>query len=128
MTRISDWLNRNSMYIALVAAWIAMCGSLYFSEVAGYVPCLLCWYQRILMYPLALFIAIGLLRRDWQLPYYVLPFSVFGLGHVHLPLPVGEDRHLRRHGGVPTGRLVHDAVDQLVRLCDDPLPGADRLS
>ena len=42
------------MYIALLAAWIAMCGSLYFSEVKGYVPCTLCWYQRILMYPLTL--------------------------------------------------------------------------
>lgn len=79
MERLSLWLNRNSMYIALVAAWVAMCGSLYFSEVRGYIPCVLCWYQRILMYPLAGFIAIGLLRRDGNLPYYVLPFSVFGL-------------------------------------------------
>ena len=79
MERVSTWLNRNSMYIALAAAWIAMCGSLYFSEVKGYIPCVLCWYQRVLMYPLAGIIAIGLMRRDWHLPYYVLPFSVFGL-------------------------------------------------
>jgi disulfide bond formation protein DsbB len=80
MQRISDWLNRNSMYIALVAAWIAMCGSLYFSEIKGYVPCTLCWYQRILMYPLTALIAVGLLRRDSHLPYYVLPLSLLGLG------------------------------------------------
>jgi disulfide bond formation protein DsbB len=80
MQRISDWLNRNSLYIALLVAWIAMCGSLYFSEVKGYVPCVLCWYQRILMYPLAAVLAIGLLRRDWHLPYYVLPISLLGLG------------------------------------------------
>ena len=80
MDRIANWLNRNSLYIALITAWVAMCGSLYFSEVRGYVPCVLCWYQRILMYPLALVIAIGLLRRDWNLPYYVLPFSLIGLG------------------------------------------------
>ena len=80
MARLSVWLNRNSLYIALLAAWIAMCGSLYFSEVRGYVPCVLCWYQRILMYPLTGIIAIGLLRRDGNLPYYVLPFSVLGLG------------------------------------------------
>jgi disulfide bond formation protein DsbB/mono/diheme cytochrome c family protein len=79
MERVSIWLNRNSMYIALVAAWIAMCGSLYFSEVKGYIPCTLCWYQRILMYPLTLLIAIGLLRRDWHLPYYILPFSILGM-------------------------------------------------
>lgn len=80
MDRIANWLNRNSLYIALVTAWVAMCGSLYFSEVRGYVPCVLCWYQRILMYPLTLVLAIGLLRRDWNLPYYVLPFSLLGLG------------------------------------------------
>jgi cytochrome c5 len=56
-----------------------MMGSLYFSEVAGYIPCTLCWYQRILMYPLAGIIAIGLLRRDRGLPYYVLPFSLLGI-------------------------------------------------
>jgi len=80
MQRLSDWLNRNSMYIGLLAAWIAMCGSLYFSEIKGYVPCTLCWYQRILMYPLTAVIAVGLLRRDWHLPYYVLPISLLGLG------------------------------------------------
>ncbi len=80
MDRIANWLNRNSLYVALVAAWVAMCGSLYFSEVRGYVPCVLCWYQRILMYPLTLLISIGLLRRDGNLPHYVLPFSLIGLG------------------------------------------------
>ena len=80
MERLSLWLNRNSMYIALLAALIATCGSLYFSEVRGYVPCTLCWYQRILMYPLTAVIAIGLLRRDRNLPYYVLPISIYGIG------------------------------------------------
>jgi len=80
MERFSLWLNRNSLYIALLAALIAMCGSLYFSEVRGYAPCVLCWYQRILMYPLSGVIAIGLLRRDANLPYYVLPFSIYGIG------------------------------------------------
>jgi disulfide bond formation protein DsbB/cytochrome c5 len=77
MTRFFD---RYSLYIALAAAWTAMLGSLYFSEVRGYVPCSLCWYQRILMYPLAGILAVGLLRRDSGVPYYVLPFSLLGLG------------------------------------------------
>lgn len=80
MDRLSYWLERSSLYIALLAAWIAMLGSLYFSEVAHYVPCLLCWYQRILMYPLTLVLGIGLLRRDENLPLLVLPFSVLGIG------------------------------------------------
>ncbi len=77
---IGDLLNRSSLYIALITAWVAMLGSLYFSNVLGYLPCDLCWYQRILMYPLAGMIAIGILRRDSNLPYYVLPFSLLGQG------------------------------------------------
>jgi disulfide bond formation protein DsbB/mono/diheme cytochrome c family protein len=80
MSILSDWLERNSLYITLLAAWVATLGSLYFSEVAGYLPCTLCWYQRILMYPLALLLAVGLLRRDPHLPVLVLPFSLLGLG------------------------------------------------
>ena len=77
---MSNWFERNSLYIALAAAWTAMLGSLYFSEVLGYIPCTLCWYQRILMYPLTVILAVGLLRRDRGLPLYVLPFSLIGMG------------------------------------------------
>ena len=74
MSTLSAWLDRTSLYMALLAAWVAMLGSLYFSEIAHYVPCVLCWYQRILMYPLALILAIGLLRRDRQLPFLCCHF------------------------------------------------------
>jgi disulfide bond formation protein DsbB len=80
MDRFSELVERSSLYVALLAAWIALCGSLYFSEVAGYIPCTFCWYQRILMYPLAIILPVGLLRHDRHLPLYVLPFSVVGIG------------------------------------------------
>ena len=80
MASISAWFERYSVYIGLIAAWIAMLGSLYFSEVAGFLPCRLCWFQRVLMYPLAGILLVGILRRDAGLPYYVLPFSVLGIG------------------------------------------------
>ncbi|HZB95404.1 MAG TPA: disulfide oxidoreductase [Herpetosiphonaceae bacterium] len=67
-----------SRYIALLAAWTALCGSLFFSQVIGWIPCTLCWYQRILMYPLAVIIAVGILRRDRALHLYVLPLSILG--------------------------------------------------
>ncbi|HMQ31246.1 MAG TPA: disulfide oxidoreductase [Chloroflexaceae bacterium] len=69
-----------SRYIALLAACLATGGSLFFSEALGWVPCTLCWYQRILMYPLSLLLAVGLLRRDAGLPLLVLPLSVSGAG------------------------------------------------
>jgi disulfide bond formation protein DsbB len=75
-----DWLGASSRHLALVAAWVATCGSLFFSEVLGWRPCVLCWYQRILMYPLAILLAIGIIRRDRGLHTYVLPFSIAGIG------------------------------------------------
>lgn len=65
-----------SRYIAFLAACLATGGSLFFSEVLGWIPCTLCWYQRILIYPLTVLIAVGILRRDHRLPLFVLPLSV----------------------------------------------------
>ena len=45
-----------------------------------FVPCTLCWYQRILMYPLAIILLVGLLRGDRGVFAYVLPFSIAGIG------------------------------------------------
>lgn len=50
-----------------IAAFVAVgatAGSLYFSERAGFIPCELCWFQRIAMYPMALIVPLALLRRD----------------------------------------------------------------
>lgn len=66
--------------LAMLVALAATLGSLYYSEVAGFIPCTLCWYQRILMYPLVLIILMGLIGRDAFLPRYVLPLSVIGMG------------------------------------------------
>ena len=62
-------LNSNQLflYIAWLVSTVATLGSLYFSEIRGFVPCELCWYQRILMYPLALILGIGTFQNDIQL-------------------------------------------------------------
>jgi len=64
----------------MAAAWFATLGSLYLSEILKFIPCTLCWYQRILMYPLAIILLIGFLRRDKGVFLYVLPFSILGIG------------------------------------------------
>ncbi len=76
----SSLSKRAPLFVALLAAWVAMLGSLYFSEVAGFVPCKLCWIQRILMYPLTAILLVAVLRRDDGVPAYVLPFSLIGIG------------------------------------------------
>lgn len=79
MDSLSYWTDRLSLYVALLVAWVAMLGSLYFSEVKGYIPCDLCWYQRILMYPLTVILTVGLVTRDRNLPKIVLPLSTLGM-------------------------------------------------
>ena len=71
--------RRISFVIALITAWAATLGSLYFSEILHFVPCTLCWYQRILMYPLAIILLVGVIRRDQGIAFYVLPFSILGV-------------------------------------------------
>jgi len=65
-------------YVALAIALASLVGSLYFSEIAGIVPCVLCWYQRICMYPLIVIIAVGIYRQDKQMSFYALPLSIIG--------------------------------------------------
>jgi disulfide bond formation protein DsbB len=71
-------VKQNILFLALVQAIIATLGSLYFSEIRHFTPCVLCWYQRILMYPLTIIITVGILRRDKELYLYVLPISILG--------------------------------------------------
>lgn len=75
----TSMIDSSLRHIALLAAWIATTGSLFMSQVLGWLPCVLCWYQRILMYPLAIILAVGILRRDQKLHLYVLPLSIAGI-------------------------------------------------
>ena len=68
-----------SLLVSWVAALIATLGSLYFSEVMHFVPCTLCWYQRIFMYPLAIILGIAVYRNDRGIYKYVLPLSIIGI-------------------------------------------------
>lgn len=72
------WLGKVALYLALLQSIVATLGSLYFSEVRHFTPCVLCWYQRILMYPLVLIISVGILRKDKNVFAYVLPMSILG--------------------------------------------------
>lgn len=68
-----------SLFIAWIVAITATLGSLYFSEIKGYTPCELCWYQRILMYPLAIVLGIAFYQDDKKIYRYVLPLSTIGV-------------------------------------------------
>lgn len=73
------WLLNNGLYLAFVVALVATLGSLYFSEIREFVPCVMCWYQRILMYPLTVLLAIAAVRKDYTIVYYIVPLTVMGM-------------------------------------------------
>ncbi len=66
------------LYIAWIQSLVAVFGSLYFSEIVHFPPCILCWYQRIFMYPLAIIIPIGIVKKDKKIYQYVLPLAIVG--------------------------------------------------
>jgi disulfide bond formation protein DsbB len=74
------FVKENGLHMSWVVAVVATLGSLYFSEILNYLPCKLCWYQRILMYPLVIILGIAAVRKDAKQVMYVLPLSVWGMG------------------------------------------------
>ncbi|MFD2617320.1 disulfide oxidoreductase [Terrilactibacillus laevilacticus] len=66
------------LYLAWLMAILATFGSLYLSEILGWTPCKLCWFQRIFMYPLTILLGIACFRNDRQIALYILPLSMVG--------------------------------------------------
>lgn len=80
MSKLRTFLIEQGLSLAWVIATIATLGSLYFSEIMGYLPCTLCWYQRILMYPLVIVLGIATAKKDLKQTIYVLPITILGMG------------------------------------------------
>ena len=71
---------RTLLGLVTLVATVATAGSLYFSLGLGLVPCELCWYQRILMYPLVVILGVGSLEERATVYRTALPLSLSGLG------------------------------------------------
>lgn len=71
--------NQYILSLAFLFAAGALAASMVLSSVYSLIPCELCWYQRILMFPIPLLIAVAMLRRDILVYWYVLPLSVAGM-------------------------------------------------
>lgn len=75
---VKDTLGGWTYWLVFLIALVSLLGSLYYSEVVGYAPCSLCWYQRIAMYPLVVIMGIAAWKRDAGIRGYVLPLMVIG--------------------------------------------------
>jgi disulfide bond formation protein DsbB len=91
-----------ALWLAFAVALTSTLGSLFLSEVAGFVPCALCWYQRIAMYPLVIVLGIAAWRGDQRVGYYAVPLATIGaiIAAYHIAL--------QRLPGLPTAACSLD--------------------
>jgi disulfide bond formation protein DsbB len=108
MDGIRGLIGPAALWLAFVVALAAMSGSLYFSEVAGFVPCALCWYQRIAMYPLVVILGVAAVRGDAGVRRYAVPVagigSLLSLWHIAV----------ERLPGMPSGSCSADVPCNLI--------------
>jgi disulfide bond formation protein DsbB len=138
---LADLLDGQEVQLAFVVALVATLGSSYLSEVAHFVPCRLCWYQRIAMYPLPVLLGIAWWRRDDGIRRYVVPLALIGLAistyHVLVEhFPSLEDsgvcevsnpctiRWVERFGFVTIPTMALAAFALISGLLLHPAPGA----
>jgi disulfide bond formation protein DsbB len=103
LARVRALFGPAALWLAFAVALTATAGSLYLSEVAGFIPCTLCWYQRIAMYPLVIVLGIAAWRGDGGVRRYVVPVAAIGavIAAYHIAL--------QRLPGLPSGACSLDA-------------------
>lgn len=94
LSEVWRFLRKHFLILAFVVALVSTLGSLYYSDVRGFAPCVLCWWQRIFMYSQVVLFGVALAGRDRRVATYGLSFSVVGaviaLGHYLSQLGIVE--------------------------------------
>jgi disulfide bond formation protein DsbB len=102
---------KTSPWALVFSAWLVAAmstlGALFLGEVMGFAPCVLCWYQRIFMFPLVFVLAVGLFPFDPRVTRYALPLAVVGwliaAWHVLLTAGIIPESATPCTQGVPCG-------------------------
>lgn len=93
------------VFAAWFTATLAALGALFLSEVMGFAPCVLCWWQRVAMFPLVLILALGLFPFDAKVLRYAMPLALIGLGvaafHVLLTMGIIPESLAPCRQGIP---------------------------
>lgn len=91
-TRVLEFFSKYAVLFSFIVALIATLGSLFYSEVAGYEPCKLCWFQRIFMYSQVILLGIALWKKGGSLAIYnSITLSIIGavIAGYHYLLQIG---------------------------------------
>ena len=73
---VINFLGKNTLILAFLLSVLPVLGSLFYSEIMGFEPCVLCWWQRVFLFPLPLILGIAYWKRDNYVINYVIPLVV----------------------------------------------------
>jgi disulfide bond formation protein DsbB len=85
---IASWVGKHSIPLGFIVALSSILGSLFYSELVGYAPCVLCWWQRVLLYPQVVLFGVALWKRKNDVFLYSVPLvlisSIISLYHEYV--------------------------------------------
>ncbi len=112
----------NSLLFMWIVSFIAMMGSLFFSEVQHFEPCKLCWIQRILMYPLVIVLGVAYVQRNARIAVTSAIFSCIGAMYRFVSLRHSKSTIPTRISSYLWTCTLHRSIYQLVRFYNNPVP------
>lgn len=72
------FVRKNALLFAFIVAAATTAASLFYSEIADYEACDLCWYQRVFLYPQTVLLGIAFIRDDRKVADYIIPLGMIG--------------------------------------------------
>ncbi|MSU54291.1 MAG: disulfide bond formation protein B [Candidatus Staskawiczbacteria bacterium] len=75
---IAEFIGKRGLLLAFIVTLISILGSLYYSNIVGFPPCELCWFQRIFMYPLFFLLGLALIKKETHITVYALMLAIIG--------------------------------------------------
>ncbi|MDP3799877.1 MAG: disulfide bond formation protein B [bacterium] len=76
---VLNFVNKRVSELSLLVVLGGVIGSLFYSEIAGYIPCELCWWGRIFLYPQLIILSVALIKKDIAVTKYIKALSIAGL-------------------------------------------------
>lgn len=73
------WVGKHALALGFLIAFVAVLGSLFYSNGVGFTPCYLCWWQRIFIYPMLVLFIVALVKKDRGVFSYILPLALLDL-------------------------------------------------
>lgn len=91
--KVAEFFGERAILLSFLVAFLSTAGSLFYSDIANFAPCLLCWWQRIFLYPQAILLFTALIKKDTSMRLHAIILSTIGglisVYHTLLQLGIG---------------------------------------